>query len=200
MDEKTEQLRDIFMDVAGEETVTERQEAGRGSLTDTDDGDIDNRLAEVIEEIRQRHGFENNCETATLVRIVRGFYEGEDDETLASELDLDPETVWIARMDLHLVAESDTDAPFELAALRDLLVEDADQETIIAELGAGEETIDQYRRVAAAQNRARRVSQRYRTAFEEILTDADLSVRHTAGVQEDGLKEATEDMEVDVSF
>lgn len=32
MDEKTEELRDIFVDVAGEDTVTERQEDGHGSL------------------------------------------------------------------------------------------------------------------------------------------------------------------------
>jgi len=200
MDEKTEQLRDIFVDVADEETVTEQQKEERGSLADTDSGAVDDRLAEVIGEMRQRYGFETDCETTTLVQIVRGFYEGADDETVASELDLDPETVWIARMDLHLVGESDTDAPFELARLRDLLVEDADEESIAAELDADEETIDHYRRVAATQNRARRASQRYRTAFEEILTDADLSVRHTASVQEDGLEEATEDMEVDVSF
>ncbi|QSG13983.1 conditioned medium-induced protein 4 [Halapricum desulfuricans] len=200
MDEKTEQLRDIFVDVAEEETVTERQKEERGSLTDADEGAVDDRLVEVIGEMRQRYDFETDCETATLVRIVRGFYEGANDEALASELDLDPETVRIARMDLHLVGESDTDAPFELATLRDLLVEDADEETIAAELDADEGAIDRYRRVAAAQNRARRTSQRYRTAFEEVLTDADLSIQHTASVQEDGLEEATEDMEVDVSF
>jgi len=47
---------------------------------------------------------------------------------------------------------------------------------------------------------ARRTSYRFRTAFEEILTDADLSVRYTAAVREDGLEEATEDVEVDISF
>lgn len=200
MDEKTEQLRDIFVDVAEEETVTERQKEERGSLTDADEEAVADRLAEVIEEMRERYDFESDCETSTLARIVRGFYEGADDEALAAELDLDPGTVYIARMDLHLVGESDTDAPFELATLRDLLVEDADEETIAAELDADEGAIDRYRRVAAAQNRARRTSQRYRTAFEDVLTDADLSIQHTASVQEDGLEEATEDMEVDVSF
>jgi hypothetical protein len=200
MNEKTEELRDIFMDVAGEETVTERQEEGRGSLTDADEEDIADRLTEVITDMRERHDFETDCDEATLARVVRAFYEGDDDETMAAELNLDPDTIFAARMDLHLVGEDDTDAPFSMATLRDLLAEDVDDETLVAKLDADAETVDHYRRVAAAQNRARRTSYRYRTAFEDVLTDADLSIQHTASIREDGLEEATEDMEVDVSF
>jgi len=48
MDEKTEELRDIFVDVAGEDTVTERQEAGHGSLLSDEDG-VEERLLAVID-------------------------------------------------------------------------------------------------------------------------------------------------------
>ena len=42
------------------------------------------------------------------------------------------------------------------------------------------------------------MTQTYR--FEEVLTDADISVRLTADARADGLDEATEDAEVDVDF
>lgn len=200
MDEKTEQLRDIFVDVAGEETVTERQQEGRGSLTDSDDERIVERLIDVIGDMRERYDFETDCDDGTLAAIVRGFYEGDDDETLADDLDLDSETVFRARMDLHLVEDSDADAPFSMATLRDRLAADADSETIAAELDADRETVEHFGRVAAAQNRARRTSHRFRTAFEEILIDADLSIQLTESIREDGLDDATEDIETDLSF
>lgn len=200
MDEKTEELRDIFMDVAGEETVTERQHEGHGSLADVDEGEIAERLQGVIADMRDRYDFETDLDEETLADIVRGFYEGEDDEALAADLDVAPETVFTARMDLHLIAEDDTDAPFSLATLRDLLADEAEDATIATELDADSEMIARYRRVAAAQNRSRRASHRFRTAFEDVLTDADLSLRLTESVQEDGLDDATDDMESNVSF
>ena len=200
MDEKTEQLRDIFVDVAGEETVTERQQEGRGSLSDADDERITERLIDVIDSMRERYDFETDCDDQTLVAIVRGFYEGENDETLAGELDLDPETIFRARMDLHLVDEADADAPFPMATLRDRLAADDDVEVIAADLDADRETVERFSRVAAAQNRARRTSHRFRTTFEDVLTDADLSLQLTESVKEDGLDDATEDIETDLSF
>ncbi|MFB6188432.1 MAG: conditioned medium-induced protein 4 [Halapricum sp.] len=200
MNEKTEELRDIFIDVAGEETVTERQVEGHGSLADVDEGEIADRLQNVIADMRERYDFETDFDDETLTRVVRGFYEGADDETLAEDLDRDPDAVFTARMDLHLIGDEDTDAPFSMARLRDLLAEDAEAATIEPELDADGEMIDRYRRVADAQNRSRRASHRFRTAFEDVLTDADLSIRLTASVQEDGLDDATDDMESNVSF
>lgn len=202
MDEKTEELRDIFMDVAEEGTVTERQAEGRGSLTDVDETAIDDRLADVIAEMRERYAFETDLDSDTYCAIVRGFYEGRDDERLASALDLDAETVFEARMDLHLIGEADADAPFEMATLRGLLrrEEDLDTEALAARLDADPATVARFRRVAVAQNAARRTSQRFQTAFEDVLTDADLTVRLTADVQDDGLDEATEDIETNLSF
>ncbi|QCC52901.1 hypothetical protein [Halapricum salinum] len=220
MDEKTEELRDIFMDVAEKGTVTERQQEGHGSLSEVDEAEIAERLRAVVADMRERYDFETGLDDETLAEIVRGFYAGEDDETLARDLDLDAETVFTARMDLHLISEDDrresskangeerpvssgeddADAPLSMSTLRDLLAEDADDDTIAAELDADDDTITHFRHVAAAQNRARRASHRFQTAFEDALTDADLSIRLTASVQEDGLEDATDDMETNVSF
>ena len=63
-----------------------------------------------------------------------------------------------------------------------------------------EESVRWYRRVLQTQKEARRVSHRYRSAFRDIIPEADLTDRLTEGVTEDGLKEAAEDIETDVSF
>ena len=69
-----------------------------------------------------------------------------------------------------------------------------------AVLRRDEAAVDRASAVVAAENRSRRVSHRFRTSFEEILTDADLTIRLTGGAHEDGLEEATEGAEVDVEF
>lgn len=202
MDEKTEELRDIFMDVSEEGTVTEEQAEGHGSLTDVDEETVDEHLLDVIADMRERYDFGTDLSAETYCAIVRGFYEGRDDALLAGQLDMDEETVFSARMDLHLVGEDDTDAPLSMAALRDAIssAEGPDTETLAAELDADPADITHYRQIAAAQNAARRASHRFQTAFEDALADADLSIQLTVDVTDDGLDDATEDIESNVSF
>jgi hypothetical protein len=186
MDDKTAELRDIFLDATGgEETVTERQAERRGSLVDVDDpAAVDARLRDLVTTMRERYDFETDFDPDAYVRLIRGFYDGDDDESLADALDsegvlradgeaVDADTVRRARLDCHLVRERDRadDAP---AAVRE--------------------------RVVAAEREATRANHRFRDAFAELLTDADLSGRLASDSREDGLREATEDIETDVSF
>jgi len=197
MDEKTEELRDIFIDVTDEETVTERQEEERGSLT-VDEDDADAAIRDEIAEMRETYEFATNLDDADLRRVVSGFYEGESDAEIADDLDVSRRTVFRARADLHLVR--DTDAPFDLATLRDLLDEELTVAEIADELDVAESTVRRYRRVVRARDEARRVSNRYRAAFEDALADVELAERMTEDVAEDGLDDATEGMETGVSF
>jgi hypothetical protein len=71
---------------------------------------------------------------------------------------------------------------------------------IAGDLAADPIALKRAARAIDAEQRARRVSQRFRTEFEEILTDADIAVWLTADAQEDGLDDATDGMEVDVEF
>lgn len=199
MDEKTEELRDIFMDVTDEDTVTESQEETRGSLTE-DEQAVADRLEEVVAEMRERYGFGTDLADRDLCRVVRGFYEGESDSTVADALDVSRRVVFRARLDLHLVRDRDTDAPFEMATLRELLARDRSVSEIADELDVSESTVRRYRRVVNAQDEARRVSDRFRSEFEDILTDAGITTQMTTDIKEDGLEEATEGMETDVSL
>ena len=194
MEEKTEQLRDIFMAVADEESVTERQAQQRGSLLPGDS--VDDRLADVVGRMRERFDFETALDDTALTTVVTRFYDGDSDEEIAEQLECSPDTVFAARLDLHLVR--DEEPALDAETVRDH--EDASDAEIADELGADPEQVARARRVVETQQEARLVSHRFRTEFEEILTDADIAVQFTADAQEDGLEEAAEDIETDVEF
>lgn len=201
MDEKTEELRDIFVDVAGEESVTESQEESPGSLTTDEDG-VDDRIAAVIERMRDRYDFDSGLDEDALVAVVRGFYDGDDDAAIADDLGAAPEDVLEARLDLHLFRDADTDAPFDLAPLRKRVEDDV--ATLAADLDVSPEDIRHYRQVVTAQNDARQASQRFQSEFEEALADAGLTAM-TDAMPENGLDDTTEDIgsleeDADVSF
>ncbi|WP_266079165.1 conditioned medium-induced protein 4 [Haladaptatus caseinilyticus] len=200
MDKKTEELRDIFMDVTDEETVTEKQEETHGSLSSEEK--VDERLREVIEEMRGQYDFGTSLTDEELVTVVRQFSAGNNDDEIADELGDDSlaETVSRARIDLHLFRESDTDAPFEIADLKDCLVDEMSVTDCAARLDASEATVRRYRQVIEAKDEARSVNQQYINEFENILQDRELSDRMTQDIQQDGLDDATEGMETNVSF
>ncbi|KYH27074.1 hypothetical protein HAPAU_09640 [Halalkalicoccus paucihalophilus] len=197
MDEKTEELRDLFLDVADDGTVTEPQEETPGSLTD--EQPEDERLDDVIERMQERYAFETDWDDEVYRRLVRGFFDEESDADLAEELDVDEGSVIRARMDLHLLRESDTEFPFELRKLRQL--RNAEEEVDLAEeLEADEATLERAICVIETQDEARTANDRFRDEFEEIVTDGDLSTQLARDAREDGLEEATEGMENDLSM
>jgi hypothetical protein len=171
VNDKTAELRDIFLDTTGEETVTERQAERRGSLVDVDDpADVDERLRGLVGTMRERYDFATDLGPDAYVRLIRAYYDGDDDDALAEALDVDAETVRQARLDCHLVRDADRD-------------DDAVRE-----------------RAVAADRASTRANDRFRDAFAELLTDDDLSDRLATDSREDGLREATEDIETDVSL
>jgi len=209
MDSKTEELRDIFMDVAGDDTVTESQEESRGTLTDRPD--VDDRLHEIVATIRDRYGFGTDLDDDALVHVVRAVYDGQDDDEIAEDLDADVDAfeVFIARTDLHLVDEDDdrpdeADLPDEgapdgtaLDALREAREEGLD--AVADAFDVDERTARRYVIALDAVEQSRAANDRYRDAFDDALTDAARST-NLDSAREDGLDEATEGMEVEVDF
>jgi hypothetical protein len=202
MDDKTEQLRDIFMDVADEETVTESQHESHGSLATNEDS-VDARLQAAISRLREKFELRTALDGEQLCRLVRAFYAGDDDETIAAELGCTRREVFRTRMDLHLVCDEDLPGETLQSAIRAAGADESDEETtdrLAAEFEMEPAAVERAREAVAAVDRSRRVSQRFRTAFEETLTDADLSVQFTADAHEDGLEDATDGAEVDVEL
>ncbi|GAA0516151.1 hypothetical protein SAMN04488066_1157 [Halorubrum aquaticum] len=225
MDEKTEELRDIFVDATGSDTVTDRQEESPGSLVDRDDDAVEARVAELVATMRERYDFDAGSgdgdadgdapdvelTDAEYERVVFGFFDDEDDAAIADALggsdsgpdartERDARTVRDARLDLHLVADADRDAPFEYAALKRLLAADRSVEAIAAKLDADAGTVREFVPVARADLASTRVNDRFRDEFRALLTDADIEDAHAATARDDGLREATEDIETDVSL
>ena len=200
MDEKTEELRDIFIEVTDEDTVTESQEETPGSLAS--DEDVEARLRETIADMRENLEFSTTLSDDDLVTVVRGFYAGDSDAEIARSLgDASlSKTVNRARIDLHLLTDDDRDAPFPLETLREELDHGRSVTDIADRLDVSESTVRRYRRIVAAEMERRRVNDRYRDEFENVLQDREIAERLTANVQEDGLDDATGGMETDVSF
>ena len=196
--DNTEELRNIFKDISDEDTVTETQEDSRGSLTQ--ERASEERLHEIIDRMQEDHKFESSLSDAKLATVVERFYDDATDTAIADELGISRRDIFRARLDLHLIRDRDTDAPFDLAALRDLLDDDRSTGEIADDLDVSESTVRRYRRVVEAQNEARRVSDRFRSEFEDALLEAGMGEEFTDEMADDGLEEATEGTETNVSF
>jgi len=198
MDEKTEELRDLFQDVTDEDTVTESQADTHGSLAS--ETDVENRLQDTVSTMRDRLDFQTSLDTEAFATVVRRFYAGDDDAEIGEEVGADSETVRDARHDLHLVR--DDDAPVDLDVLRDAADDptDPDLGTVLDGVEADPAAVERSLAVLHTRNEIQRVNDRYRAEFENALRDRELSERLTATVHEDGLDDATEGQETDVDM
>ncbi|WP_144799630.1 hypothetical protein [Halorubrum depositum] len=228
MDEKTAELRDIFVETTGSDTVTERQAESPGTLTDRDEAAVAERVRELVAAMRERYDFSTPLDDATYVRIARGRFELEDDAAIVAALaegddagalggdegdedggddpepvDVDPDTVRDARFDLHLVREADRavdDAPFDYADLKSLTAEGSSIVDCAQALDADPDAVAKYARVARVDLTSTRANDRFRDELRDLLTDAEIEGNHAETAREDGLREATEDIETDVSL
>ncbi|MFW6003317.1 MAG: conditioned medium-induced protein 4 [Halanaeroarchaeum sp.] len=200
MDEKTEELRDIFMEVSDDAEVTEHQSESRGSLVD--DVDVAERLTEIVGRMREDLGFDTTLDDEALVTVVRGFYEGDSDAEIAADLGdgTVAGTVRRARIDLHLLRDRDEDPPVPLEDLQEALDSSSSIAAAAAHLDVSESTVRRYRRVLDAKREIRRVNDRYRDDFEDLLEDRGLAERMTRDVRETGLEGAIEGQETDTQL
>lgn len=198
MDEKTEALRELFVQVTEEDTVTETQTESRGSLTD--ERSAPEALGDVVDRMREEFDFATSLPDSDLVHIVEDFYRGASDTEMANDLDVSRRTIVRARLDLHLIRERDRESPFDFETLETLHRDGFSNEEIGFRLDVSASTVRRYRRIIEAQTEMRRVSERFRSEFEDVLVDADLGDTLTQDVTADGLEDATEGMETNVSF
>lgn len=201
MDERTEELKELFVETTGAEEVTETQEAEPGDLaSDAAPEDAPERVEAIVARMRERYAFESGLDDTDLVRVVLGFYAGADDAELADTLDTDEGTVFTARMDLHLLREADREPPFPFADLRELVVEEVPPEERADHLETDVETVEHYSQAVAADLRSTRANHRFVDEFTDLLTDAELSESHAADARESGLEEAAEDIETNTQL
>jgi len=203
MDEKTAELRDIFQDVADTETVTESQSDDRGSLADEDA--LREQLREVIDRLAANEGLSVDLERDALVDVVIGYYDGQDDETIARTLDnldadADADTVRRARHACHLLRTGDLDAGFDVDRLRTFRREGLAPSTCADRLGSDPETVERVAEALSARSAMIGTGRRYPDAFESTLAEAGLTGQFTVDAKRDGLEGATADAEVETDF
>ena len=199
-EKKAEELRDIFVDVTDESTVTEEREEERGTLPGKDE--IDDEIKEVIGEMREEYGFETSLDDDEVVRVVRLYHDEASDAEIARELGDDSldKTVRRARVGLHLFRDSDFDAPFDIGRLEGYIDEGAKNSEIAEELGVSSSTVRSYRRAVEARQESDEADGEYKERFKAVLEDREISERFTPDAKRDGLEGATEDAEVDVDL
>jgi DNA-binding CsgD family transcriptional regulator len=199
-EEKAEELRDLFVDVTDESTVTEEREEERGTLPDKDE--VDEEIRETVGEMRDEYGFETSLGEDEVVRVVRLYHDGASDAEIARELGDDSldKTVKRARIGLHLFRDSDFDSPFDIDRLRELVDEGATNADAADELGVSASTVRSYRQAVEARREADEVDDEYADRFEAVLEDREIAETFTSDAKRDGLEGATEDAEVDVDL
>lgn len=198
MDDKTEQLREVFLETTEETTVTSEQTDTRGSLADR--RDVDARLAELLADMRDRYTFQTDLSDAAFRSLLEGYYDGATDDDLAERLSVSVETVRRARFDLHLVRDADFASSVDPERLRTLYANDASVAAVADAFDIDQSTAQQQIETVTVELRSRRANHRYRDAFATLFGDADLAGTHTDDAVEDGLEEATEGIETNVSF
>lgn len=103
MDEKTEELRDIFMSVSDDETLVEEQKEKAITATQS----AEERMEDVIGTLQSEHDVELREEMTTVIEIVKEYFQDRSDEEIADELDTPEDAVAHDRITLHLFHESD---------------------------------------------------------------------------------------------
>lgn len=187
--EKTDRLREIFLDVADDPTVTEAQEESPGVLQDT--SAVDETLSDIIREMKTKYEFQTSLSTTELAQLVRLFFDEYSDTAIARELGNASRDKAVARARIHLqlFRDTDFDSPFDLDQLRDLLREDIPTGDIAETLGVSKSTVRKYRRLIEAEHAADAVDHRYRRRFEATFAapEQDEDIRKSV---EDGLDDA----------
>lgn len=199
-EKKAEELRDIFVEVTDESTVTEEREEERGTLRTEDE--IEEEVRSVVEEMIEEYDIETKLDVDQLVKVVRLYYDDTSDAEIARELgdgSLD-KTVRRARISLHLLHDSDLDAPFDIDELERLLDEGATTTECADELDVSASTVRSYRDAVEARRRSEEANEKYVERFEEVIEERDISEKFTSDAKKDGLEGATEDAEVDVDL
>lgn len=196
MDDETAELRDLFLDVADGDTVREPGAAERGSLLDLPT--VRDRLADIVRELDEGDELTADLDRSRLLDLIIAVYDGASDAAIADELDVEPAVVARARLDCGLVRNSDLDVPDRDAI--DACLDDADPADCAALLGRDRTTVERYARARRIVRQRSDGPPSTVNRIERAFADTDLSAQRTAGIRDDGLREAAADIETDVEF
>ncbi|ERG98738.1 MAG: hypothetical protein J07HQX50_02785 [Haloquadratum sp. J07HQX50] len=208
MDNKTANLRDLFIETTGSKKTTESQAVDRGTLLKRAAADdVDAALSDIVDEMESTFTFRSSLSQERYVELIKTFYSvgGRSAWSISEDAQFRPSVaedaivIRTARIDLHLIADVDRIGPLSPNEAYQRST-DHSLSAIANTVGCDLDTIERLVRVGKAESESRRVNHQYRNTFRQLLTDAELSEQLTADAREDGLREATEDIETNVSL
>lgn len=183
MTTKIDELRTLFERLGGETTFTERQQ--RVDHGGTDERRLDADLRQIVRELRVDVGLRTSLDDDALVALVRGFYAGQSDATIAAALGASEAVVSRARFAMGLVAPADLEGPVDLRALATLREEGLGTPACAAELGGSEAAVRRAERVLDGRRAARRRGHRYQLEIETLLDAAGVTAEMSAARRQD---------------
>jgi DNA-binding NarL/FixJ family response regulator len=187
MSGRTDQLRDLVLQMGTSTKVVEKQATQHGALRGS--SDIERALLGIVKEMIKHYNIQTKLTSEQLATVVRLFYKGLSDTEIAEQLGDRAlnKTVSRARIKLHLFRESDLKPPFDKNEFI-LLSEAGKSVKEMAEaLGVAPSTISEYRNIFESQKAAEKDG--YTKRFLEILSDQDVSERMVTSHIKDGLQD-----------
>lgn len=102
--EKVEQLTDIFHEITGESSTTERQHEDRWASVSADNSDGNDAIRSIVREMTDEYGIQTSLDEDELVMVVRNYHAGGGDREIARTLGTPnrDKTIARARISLHL--------------------------------------------------------------------------------------------------
>lgn len=74
--EKVEQLTDIFHEITGESSTTERQHEDRWASVSADNSDGNDAIRSIVREMTDEYGIQTSLDEDELVMVVRNYHAG----------------------------------------------------------------------------------------------------------------------------
>src|SRR5699024_12299221 len=109
------------------------------------------------------YGIQTSLDEDELVTLVQQYHAGKTDREIARALGSSnrDKTVARARISLHLLRDTDFDAPFELSQLRELREQDTSTAKIADTLSASKSTVRTYARILNTETEAEQADHEY---------------------------------------
>jgi DNA-binding CsgD family transcriptional regulator len=187
MSGRTDQLRDLVLQMGTSTKVVEKQATQHGALRGS--SDIERALLGIVKEMIKHYNIQTKLTSEQLATVVRLFYKGLSDTEIAEQLGDRAlnKTVSRARIKLHLFRESDLKPPFDKNEFIRLSEAGKSVKEMAEALGVAPSTISEYRNIFESQKAAEKDG--YTKRFLEILSDQDVSERMVTSHIKDGLQD-----------
>ena len=188
MSDKTDQLRDLFLQISTNTTVVEKQATQHGTLKGS--VEIERVLREVVSEMVGRYNVQTKLTLDQLAATVRLFYNGLSDTEIAEQLGDRAlnKTVSRARIKLQLFRESDLALPFDKDEFMQLVAAGCSVKETSEKLDVAPSTVSEYKSIFDCLKAKEQDG--YTKIFEEILSDQEVSETMVAHISKDGLQDA----------